>query len=155
MSVHAVTDYVVLMCMRAGETLTLLKLQKLLYYVQAWHLAFYGKPLFDGRFQAWVHGPVSRSVYDRFAGSKTLYSLVDESDIRPGFNPDSEIPKEARLHIESVLEEYVHFSGSQLEAMTHSEAPWQNARGACKPAERCETDIDERLMLEFYRARVG
>jgi len=43
-----------------------LKLQKLLYYIQSWHLVFFDKKLFDDDFQAWVHGPVSRKIYDTF-----------------------------------------------------------------------------------------
>jgi hypothetical protein len=49
--------------------------------VQAWHLAFYQKPLFDGKFQAWIHGPVNREIYDRFKENKLLYSTVDCDDL--------------------------------------------------------------------------
>lgn len=153
-TINQVCDYIILMCQEGGERLNLLKLQKLLYYTQAWNLAFSEKPLFDGKFQAWVHGPVNREIYTRFAGLKSLYSAVDETDISAGFSPDQISPEE-RLHIDNVLEIYAPFSGSDLEAQTHSEEPWIRARGSCKPTERCETELDEAFMGEYYKQRLN
>ena len=82
MNINDVCDYIILQLSEAGEYLNNLKLHKLLYYVQAWHLAFYGERLFDGGFQAWIHGPVNREIYDRFKETKSLYSEVDENDIK-------------------------------------------------------------------------
>jgi uncharacterized phage-associated protein len=152
-NVNQVCDYIILTCSDAGEQINLLKLQKLLYYSQAWSLAFTGTPLFDGKFQAWVHGPVNRAIYDRFVGAKTLYSALSKSDIAEGFDPNVLSPDE-QLHIQNVLEVYAPFSGSDLEAQAHSEEPWMRARGACLPAERCETDLDENLMMSYYRGRL-
>ena len=45
-----------------------LKLQKLLYYMQALHLAYFDQPLVNDDFQAWLHGPVSRILYDHVKG---------------------------------------------------------------------------------------
>ncbi|MGH7271172.1 MAG: Panacea domain-containing protein [Polyangiaceae bacterium] len=81
-----VCDYVITKASEARMPLNLLKLQKLVYYCQAWHLANEGHPLFDGKFQAWVHGPVSRRLYDRFRNSKNLYSMMDLGDRRAGFD---------------------------------------------------------------------
>jgi len=46
-----------------GEPITNLKLQKLLYYCQGWHLAYHEKVLFSDPIQAWVHGPAVPNVY--------------------------------------------------------------------------------------------
>lgn len=152
-TVNQVCDYIILMCQTGGERLNLLKLQKLLYYVQAWSLAFSGKPLFDGKFQAWVHGPVNREIYDRFAATKTLYSAIDESDMTPDFDPDT-ISKEDRLHIDNVLEVYAPLSGSDLEAQAHNEEPWIEARKGFRPTQRCEKELDENLMAAYYQKRI-
>jgi len=111
------------MCCTWAENLNLLKLQKLLYYVQAWRLAFAEESLFDGKFEAWVHGPVNREIFTRFAGQKTLYSSVYQSDMRSGFNPETSLSADQRLHIDNVLEAYAKFSGSELEAQAHIEDP--------------------------------
>lgn len=146
-------DYIISRIRQAGGELNLLKLQKLLYYVQAWHLAFYGRALFPGRFQAWVHGPVSREVYDRFRATKMLYSIVSDADITPGFD-ERRIPDADRHHINTILETYAPYSAIQLEEMTHLEEPWIKARGNTAPSERCETLIDEQTMATYYASRL-
>jgi uncharacterized phage-associated protein len=148
-----VCDYIIVKIREAGETLNQLKLQKLMYYVQAWHLAFQGSCLFDGKFQAWVHGPVSRELYDRFAGSKSLYSEITRQEVRQEFDMDA-VLSDGAAHIDPVLEVYGGLTGSQLEEMTRCEDPWIKARAGCRPSERCENEISESLMAEFYSARL-
>lgn len=144
-------DYII--SKAAQDGLSLLKLQKLLYYCQAWFLAFGKGQLFQGRFQAWVHGPVSREIYDRFKENKALYSSVSYGDIKEGFLSERIAPEE-RAHIDAVLSVYCKFTGDQLEAMTHSENPWVVARDGISLHERCENEIDEGIMAGFYRARL-
>lgn len=153
MTLDDTVDYVILQTVTGGVCMNLLKLQKLVYYAQAWNLAIKNRPLFTGRFQAWVHGPVSRELYDRFAATKSLYSPVLESDVRVGFDPNSVNPED-RAHINVVLEVYAEFSGSQLEEMTHQEDPWMAARIGFEPGQRCENEIDEDLMREYYAKRL-
>jgi len=144
-------DYIISKTEQDG--LSLLKLQKLLYYCQAWHLAFDNGVLFSGKFQAWVHGPVNRHIYDRFKDSKYLYSSVSLQDIRPSFSYDN-LNDEEKAHIDAVLDVYAPFTGDQLEAMAHEESPWISARCGIPLHERCEREIDERLMKEYYKARL-
>lgn len=51
-----------------SDLLSQMRLHKLLYYAQGWHLAVFGEPLFAGRIEAWKHGPVVREVYPTFSG---------------------------------------------------------------------------------------
>ncbi len=149
-TVHDVVDYITLKLDEAKSGLNTLKLQKLAYYTQAWRLALKNERLFHGGFQAWIHGPVNRELYDRFSKTHMMYDLVKASDIRPEFDLEK-MPKEVREHIDEVLEAYARFSGPQLESMTHDEEPWIQARGGRKASERCETEIDEALMASFYK----
>ncbi len=80
-----VCDYIILQVTEAEESLNSLKLHKLLYYVQAWHLAFYGEPLFEGKFQAWIHGPVNKEIYRRF-NKRSLYDEIEQEDISEDFD---------------------------------------------------------------------
>ena len=148
-SVHDVADYIIVKLDEAKIGLSFLKLQKLAYYAQAWRLALSGKTLFPGKFQAWVHGPVSRQLYDRFSATHTMYDMLSTRDVSQSFNM-SAIPEEDRLHIDEILDAYARFSGPQLENMTHGEEPWIRARGERKTSERCEVEIDEELMTSFY-----
>ena len=65
-SVHDVADFFINLASADQDSLTHLKLQKLCYYAQGWHLALQGKPLFAARLEAWAHGPVAPVLYDRF-----------------------------------------------------------------------------------------
>ncbi|HWO17397.1 MAG TPA: type II toxin-antitoxin system antitoxin SocA domain-containing protein [Kofleriaceae bacterium] len=153
MTVDQCADYIIWKLTEDGRPLNVLKLQKLAYYVQAWHLAYHDKPMFPARFEAWIHGPVNRTLYDRFRNSHQLYGAVTLNDVRPGFDPSS-LSEDARVFIDSVLEAYGGFSGSQLEELTHRELPWQKARGSLGPTERCENAIDEKTMSDYYHARL-
>lgn len=149
-TVHDVTDYIISRFADEPGSLNLLKLQKLLYYVQAWHLAVAGGALFIGAFQAWVHGPANREVYDRFKDTHLMFSPLGLRDIRPSFK-DTNLSEKARNHIDEVLNAYGEYSGVQLEQMTHDELPWIEARGSIPSHERCETIIKETTMESFYK----
>lgn len=147
-------DYIVLKCSEGGS-LSHLKLQKLVYYAQAWHLALKGTPLFDGKFEAWVHGPVSRALFARFAPERNLYSSIGRNEIQHGFDPDQSLSAEERLHIDTILETYGGYSGSELEAQTHIESPWIEARQGRTAAEPCSNTINEQTMARYYRERLN
>ncbi len=151
--INDVADYIISK-MDEASWLNVLKLQKLLYYVQAWTLAIENVRCFDGEFQAWVHGPVNREIYDRFKDEKSMYSRVRARDMRKGFDPE-EMDLDVRTNINSVLEVYGDFSDDQLEEMTHREQPWIDAREGCSPRERCTNDIDEITMRNYYAARLS
>ena len=86
-------------------------------------------------------------------GTKSLYSPVGLGDVRKDFDPEK-VPGDARAHIDSVLEVYAPLTGSQLEDLTHHEAPWIKAREGFRPNERCERELDEALMASFYASRL-
>ena len=138
-----VADYIIWRTHDAGDTLTNLKLQKLLYYAQAWYLALNGMRLFDDTFKAWVHGPVNLTTYHRF---KELGWAPILDDIH---KPDLDF--ELQGHIDNALEVYSGFSAYQLELLTHRERPWIEARGSLAPDERCKEDIKDESMIAYYR----
>lgn len=152
---NQVADYIIFrLTSDEPSQLSNLKLQKLLYYTQAWYLAFTGNTLFKGDFQAWVHGPVNREVYNRFKSTKYLYSSIVAQDIEDK-HISSTIDEQTALHINSVLESYAGYSDTQLEGMTHAEDPWIAARKGYRDIQRCEVVIDEKLMETYYRKRLN
>jgi uncharacterized phage-associated protein len=155
--INDVCDYIILMTTEGKDQLTILKLQKLLYYVQAWHLAIFDKPLFDGKFQAWVHGPVSTEIFNRFIGKKTLFSImfsvIDNTYVSKSFNLEDLFLEEKR-HINNVLEVYAKYSGTQLGDISCNEDPWIFTREGYKSPQRCEKEIDETVMKEYYQKKL-
>ena len=76
-TINQISDYVIFRSKAEGDAdLSALKHQKLLYYIQAWHLAFNGTPAFEADFQAWIHGPVNREIYELYKDKKYLAERV-------------------------------------------------------------------------------
>ncbi|MGO9530766.1 MAG: Panacea domain-containing protein [Syntrophobacteraceae bacterium] len=129
-----------------------LKLQKLVYYIQAFHLVFYaGQPIIEDEFQAWVHGPVSIKIWHHYKDQSYIYSDIP----RPKGKIDTRaLSVEQDAFIDEVLRVYSPLTSYQLEMLTHSELPWIEARGSCRSDERCENTIRRDTMKKFYRELV-
>lgn len=146
--IDLVIKYFILSARESGGEMTNLKLQKLLYYAQAWSLAINGKPLFSEKFQAWMHGPVQPETYQKYKkyGWHSIDDEIAESldDVKRQFN------KNELNVLEQVKEIYMPIDAYGLEKLTHQEEPWQKARGVCGPGDRCSEEIDEDVMKSYY-----
>jgi uncharacterized phage-associated protein len=128
--------------MLTRRSMTAMKLQKLIYYAQAWHLARTGEPLFREPIEAWANGPVVRDLYDRHRGQFSLNTW-------PVGDPDV-LSDAERSTIELVLDTYGAKDAQWLSEQTHAEAPWRAARGGIPDGVRSSTIIDRDIMLRFY-----
>jgi uncharacterized phage-associated protein len=136
-----IADTIIHLSRERGIDITNLKLQKLLYYSQAWHLAFTGEPLFYESIEAWVHGPVVPSVFRKFKAYR--WSKID--------CPVSPVRDTAVIaHINAVLDAYGSIQASRLESLTHREEPWKAARGEMPIDEPSNAIIDRDAMKRFY-----
>lgn len=152
---NQIADYIIFRLTSEDEAgVENLKLQKLLYYTQAWHLAFNNTRLIDGEFQAWIHGPVNREIYDRFRDTKYLYSYISVNDV-PDISTIEQIKEEHKIHTDNILDAYAPYSATELEVMTHREDPWIIARKGYSPTQRCEKPIDDDIMRDYYKKRLG
>ncbi|MBI3661669.1 MAG: SocA family protein [Acidobacteria bacterium] len=123
-----------------------LKLQKLLYYSQAWHLALFKKPLFNDEIEAWVHGPVVPQVFRFYRDYK--WASISKGD-------PSTLRSNIEAHLEEVWRAYGHLSGYDLERLTHSEDPWRQARQGIAPDESSHAVISKESMQRFYASRLN
>lgn len=137
-----VADYLLCAAREHGDYLTPLKLQKLMFYADAWHMVTNGEELVPDRFEAWVHGPVLRSVYYRF--QRYRWNPIGEDVDCP------ELAPETKDFLDELYKVFGGFSGYELEQLTHQEAPWKQARGGLPPDANCETKIDKVLTRDFY-----
>ena len=128
----------------AGDSITHLKLQKLIYYAQAWALALKRSSLFQEDFEAWTHGPVLPSIYDRFKlyGFESLPTCACE-------NPISGELEEILFEVQRV---YGEKSARSLEQLTHEESPWLSARGNLPLEARCNQIISKENMMQYYQS---
>jgi uncharacterized phage-associated protein len=125
--------YLSLLDENAGDTLSNLKIQKLVYYAQGFHLAMFGVPLFGDSIEAWQHGPVVPTLWRTFnkygAGSIPMdeaRTFKDENVTEDLFN---EQQKELLNEVWTV---YGQFSGWKLRNMTHDEYPWKSTFQNCE-----------------------
>ena len=137
-----VARFIVRSFQEAGEPVTNLKLQKLLYYVQGWHLALRNEAAFPDRIEAWVHGPVQPGVYGAY---KTYRWMGITGDVA-----DTSLAEETVEVIKSVLETYGGEGGYQLELRTHLEQPWLEARGDFPPDRDSNKVITTESMFKFF-----
>lgn len=120
------------------------KLQKLSYYAVAWGWALFNRPIVhNDRFEAWVHGPVSPQLYQEYRehGWNKIAAPVKEAHA---------FDEEMTNLLESVWAIYGDKSGNELEALTHTEAPWQAARIGLHPDDACHNVISPQTMRQFY-----
>ena len=115
-----------------------LKLQKLLYYCQGFHLAIFNQPLFDDKIVHWDHGPVVPSVYKKYKsyGNSVLPALEGCEKIAPA----------SKNVIDEVLQVYDQFSPWKLREMTHREDPWLQT-------DDCQVITHEKLS-NYFKARL-
>lgn len=125
------------------ETMTHKKLQKLCYYAQAWFYALKDFRLTDATFEAWVHGPVSPVLYDKFKAFG-YHAIKLAGNYIPRIDPEDE------ELLESVWQTYGDHTGNALEALSHSEPPWIEARMGYEPDERCNVPISVDTMKKYY-----
>ncbi len=118
-----------------GET----QAHKLLYYAQAWTLAWDGKPLFDEPIEAWKNGPVVPSVRHLNVALIGCY---------PG-DLDTLSPQQ-KANVEAVISYYGRMTGRRLIQLTHDEAPWKEARGDCAPGSPSSDAIQPDAMRREY-----
>lgn len=129
--------------LQAAGAMTAMKLQKLVYYSQAWHLVFDGVPLYESRVEAWANGPVVRDLYRLHRGQ---YFLAPGSIAG---NPDA-LAKTEKATIDAVLRAYGHLDATQLSVMSHSESPWISARKGLADGDRGSAEISTAAMLEYF-----
>ena len=127
------------------ERMTHKKLQKLCYYAQAWSYAICPEPITDAVFEAWVHGPVCRQLYDRY--KEYGFDWIPKADEAP--ETFSDVHKEL---LEDVWFTYGEQTANSLEALSHTELPWQKARIGLAPNEPSDRPIDPEDMRFFYRS---
>lgn len=128
-----------------GE-MTTMKMQKLLYYAQAWSLVWDEEPLFEEDFQAWANGPVCEEVFHAFRGKYRINTedFVQKSQKLPKLSNDQ---KET---IDSVLAFYGDKAPHWLSELTHQEEPWNLARKGISMGEPSTAIITKESMNDYY-----
>lgn len=160
-NIQDIAEYTILRLMQNGQSVCPLKLQKLLYYIQAWHLVYFNENIFVEQPEAWVNGPVYRNVYNQYKNigiynNFTMKDLnVSNEDLS---NKIQQKAKELNLDteqcnfLEAIFLHYGTMSHDRLVYLTHSEKPWNTAREGLSPIDYSENKISLDEMKEYYKS---
>ena len=137
-NVYDVAEFILRKC----GSMTAMKLQKLVYYCQAWSLVWDEKPLFPEKIEAWANGPVVRELFKLHQGAFKVTSI-------PSGRPEK-LNKEQKETILAVLDYYCKKTSQWLSDLTHMEDPWRKARKGISEKERANRVISHASMIEYY-----
>ena len=121
-----------------------MKLQKLVYYSQAWALVWDDEPIFDEEIEAWANGPVVRKLYETH---REMFTVTPNTYANG--NP-SHIKDKHKETIDIVIKEFGGKSAQWLSDQTHSERPWRDARKGLDDSNRGSKTISQEAMAEYY-----
>jgi uncharacterized phage-associated protein len=137
-NVYDVAEFILRKC----GSMTAMKLQKLVYYCQAWSLVWDEKPLFPEKIEAWANGPVVRELFNLHKG-KFKVASIDRG--RP-----EKLNATQTETVLAVLKYYCKKPSQWLSDLTHMEDPWRNARKGVRENERGNRVISHASMVEYY-----
>lgn len=137
-SAHDVAAYII----EKHGPLSAMKLQKLVYYSQAWSLVWDDRPMFSERIEAWVNGPVVVDLYTRHRGCFEVRAWP--------WGDAANLDAEARETVDVVLKHYGDMNAQRLSDLSHSDDPWRLARKGVEPGERGSGEITLESMMEYY-----
>lgn len=120
----------------------LLKLQKLLYLAQGFSYAFNDEALFEEDIEAWVHGPVVKSVYQEYKDYK--YSPIMITYETKEFNEN------ALSVLNYVKDNFSKYDSKYLENMSHNQEPWILSREGLDPDERSDKTISKLSIANYF-----
>ncbi len=101
---------------QSGESIDEMKLHKLLYFAQRESLAITDEPLFEGNFEGWKYGPVSKEVRAHYTAGGMCY------------DGQKMLSAQGAYITKNVILQYGTLASWRLSQLSHKEISWQNAR---------------------------
>lgn len=145
-----VSNYFLAIANETGTYMSNLKLQKLVYFFQAWYYAYKKETLFDSQFQAWVHGPVIPELYHNyksFGYNPIIVDRLGEDEIKYF---KSKLEEEELIFLKQIEEFYMPKTGYELETLSHSDDPWIIARKGIPDDQPSEEIITLESIHDYY-----
>ena len=138
-TVHDLAAYI----LREQGRMSTWKLQKLVYYSQAWALVWDEEPIFKARIEGWANGPVVPELYKKHRRQFSVESWEGDPE---------RLSSDHRETVDIVLTGYGHLTGRQLSLLTHAERPWNEARKGLGSTDYGNQEITLASMQDYYLA---
>lgn len=132
----------------AGDVITPLMAQRMIYFAQAWYLANTGRALFVDEIQASASGPVAPTLFKRF--EHAAFENIPFIDNARAISGDK------LVLLQGIQEKYGCYKAAKLDELSQEKGgPWEKSRGKLPPEVRCETVISKEAMKTFYGKKIG
>jgi uncharacterized phage-associated protein len=146
-----VAEYFIYCSFKEERKISNKKVQKLVYYAQAWALVLSNGPLFSERIEAWIHGPAIPELYKKYKS----FGFNPIDSLRKGFNPDRTFNAEVLQILKEVWRLYGKYDADYLEILTHQEEPWISARSLLEFDESSNKEIPLPSMKNYYTLKLN
>ena len=151
----AIANYFIDRAKLAGEELTPMKLQKLVYFAHGWYLALKDEELINEKIEAWRFGPVVRSLYHEFSyyGRNPITEKAFIHDFSDDYAelPEGEEHRFVRAFLDRAWDVYGKYSAIQLSNATHVEgSPWDKIRKKYPDGIPECTVIDNETIKQYF-----
>lgn len=143
-----------------GLQVTNLTLQKLVYFAHGWMLTRYNRPLVDGYFEAWKHGPVHPPLYTCFKafGREPITTPAQRLDLRTGALTAVAPPQDPEIleTVDRVLRHLGSLTATRLVNISHARGgPWDETVNKRPTETRLGVRISDTVVCErFHRHMV-
>jgi uncharacterized phage-associated protein len=140
-NIFDVANFFIEAALSQEDYVTNMKLNKLLYFAQAWSLVKYDRPLFEEPIEAWNYGPVVSEIYKKYKsyGNKPIMS-VDSDDYC-----DSLTETDQEVLIDVMLN-YGKYTAFTLVNMSHVRGgPWDSTFNK-------QGEISKSLIRDYYKS---
>ncbi|MDR1164651.1 MAG: DUF4065 domain-containing protein [Deltaproteobacteria bacterium] len=161
-SAAAVTNWFIDMNREPRVDLTRLKVQKLLYFAQGWHLAYFDSPLFEDNIHAWRFGPVVETIYQalKFRGKEEIIkAYVPGYAFEAGNFRMEDAPRltfasdEIKSFVESFWGQYSGLPPWHLVTSSHMEgSPWHQVTSSPKYDRYTNSLIPSGLIRSYFKS---
>ena len=125
-------------------SISAMKLQKLVYYSQVWHIVWEEEELFSDKVSAYSNGAVIGTLFHEHKG---MFKVRSEDFPQGNSERLSDPVKE---DIDKVVDFYGKYTAQQLSDLNHREKPWIDARKGLSPGEPCNNPITPAAIMEYY-----
>jgi uncharacterized phage-associated protein len=167
----AIANYFLTVAAEQNQTLDPMKIQKLVYFANGWHLAIKDEPLINEQIEAWPYGPVIPSLYRAFRRfgnqpiTESACDIVDEftdpwtmssQRVCPSLDDVPEQAEFTKAFLDRIWDTYGHYTAVQLSNETHRpSAPWDKISKHYNGAIPKGTDIPAVVMKRYFRSIAG
>ncbi|MFY0600700.1 MAG: DUF4065 domain-containing protein [Cyclobacteriaceae bacterium] len=130
----------------SDKSVTAIKLELMIYFAHAWHLAILGTSLINEAVLAWRHGPVIESIHLRY--NKRGVNLFANLDA----GTSNKLKKSDKYFLDQIWTHYCRMSEQEMISQCHKpNTPWESTYKKSSS----KIVIDNLLIKKYYRRLIA